>query len=105
MATIAERLGTPQSAQAMAALNAMGSAAEAAVIPHLRSDNWSARNDACQILKVIGTERSVSELRVIAGNHGPSAHDASEALFQIANRSGPVDPQAAEPGGAQRGDP
>jgi hypothetical protein len=104
-AKIAELLGTPQRAEAVAALKAMGSAAEPAVIPHLRSDNWGARNDACQILKVIGTEKSVSELRVIAGNHGPSARDAQEALRLIANRSGSADPQAAEPGATRPGDP
>ncbi len=104
-AKIAELLGTPQRVQAVATLKTMGPAAEAAVIPHLRSDNWGARNDACQILKVIGTEQSVAELRVIAGNHGPSAQDAREALRLIASRSGALDPQAAEPGGVQRGDP
>jgi hypothetical protein len=104
-AKIAELLGTHRRAQAIEALKAMGRAAEDAVIPHLRSNNWSARNDACQILKVIGTEKSVSELRVIAGNHGPSAPDAREALALIANRSGPVDPPAADPGRARLGPP
>jgi hypothetical protein len=73
----------------MAALKAMGPAAEPAVIPHLRSDNWFARKDACQVLKVIGTEKSVAELRVIAGNNGLSAQDAREALVEIDRRGNP----------------
>jgi hypothetical protein len=102
---LAELLGTPQSARAMAALKAMGSTAEAAVFPHLRSDNWFARKDACQVLKVIGTEMSVAELRVIAENNGLSAGDAREALHEIARRGGSPDPQTAGPRRAQRGDP
>ena len=104
-ATIAELLGTPQSARAIATLQTMGSSAEDAVIPHLRSDNWFARKDACQVLKVIGTEKSVSELRVIAENNGLSARDAREALLEIARRSGSPDPPAAEPRGAPCADP
>jgi hypothetical protein len=88
-ATIAELLGTPQSARAMAALTAMGPPAEDAVIPHLRSDNWFARKDACQVLKVIGTEKSVAELRVIASKNGLSTQDAREALAEIARRGHP----------------
>ena len=91
-ARIAELLGTPQNGRAIEALTTMGSSAEEAVIPHLRSDNWFARKDACRVLKVIGTEKSVSELRVIAGNHGPSAGVAREALIEIARRRGAPDP-------------
>jgi hypothetical protein len=101
-AAVAELLGTPQSARAIATLTAMGPAAEVAVIPHLRSDNWFARGDACQVLKVIGTEKSVPALRVIAGNHGPNAGAARAALSEIARRSGTHDPLADGPAPTQR---
>jgi hypothetical protein len=104
-AMIAELLGTPQSARAMATLKVMGPAAEAAVIPHLRSDNWFARKDAFEVLKIIGTEKSVPELRIIAGNNSLSAGIAREALVEIARRSEASDPQPVGPAGARRGDP
>jgi hypothetical protein len=99
---IAEFLGTPRSAPAIAALQALGSAVEEVVIPCLRSDNWFARKDACQVLRVIGTEKSVPELTVIAEHQGLSTHDAQQALQEIARRQGAPDRGGAGRTKAQR---
>jgi hypothetical protein len=101
-AAVARFLGTSRRERAMAMLRAMGPQAEPAVIPCLRSDNWFARKDACQVLKTIGTQVSVAELTVIAGNNGMSAMDARDALLAIARRTGSLDRKSLEPGPGRR---
>jgi hypothetical protein len=72
------------------ALRAIGPAAEEAVLPFLRVDDWEARVAACRILAEIGTDKSVQPLQgafVAYGQFdGIFAREAQLALEKIAAR-------------------
>jgi hypothetical protein len=87
---LVEVLATNDAGKAAEALKAIGSGAEDAVIPCLRESGARCR-EACNILKVIGTEKSIPELRALALTTGFESHFAREALKEIARRTNAAD--------------
>jgi hypothetical protein len=76
---------------ASAALRAMGSMAEKAVIKLLRHEDWGVQLEACNILKDIGTKESIAPLEEAAAqDKGQLVKNASKAAIQAINvRNGP----------------
>jgi hypothetical protein len=73
--------------KAIDALKAIGPPAEDSVIPLLSHGENRVRSDACKILEVIGSEKSVPMLRRLAMSQaGGSARDAGEALKSMGLR-------------------
>lgn len=74
--------------QAVEALKAMGSMAEDAVVPLLKSDDWNMRMTACDILAAIGTQKSAKHLTKLAESdeHVSVKSKAREALDALARR-------------------
>jgi hypothetical protein len=73
--------------KAAQALQAMGPAAEAAVLPHAEDKEWMTRSEVCKILKAIGTEKSVPALKALQDDAQPLVkRQAKEALDAIAAR-------------------
>jgi serine/threonine protein kinase len=69
------------------ALQMMGPVAEGAVAQRLGHNDWSIRREACAILKVIGTSRSIPALEAAAGDgNGIVAGEAKTALEVIKAR-------------------
>jgi HEAT repeat protein len=95
------KLGGKQAAEALAervppffgrreasqALQQMGEVAEAPVLPLLKNKDWTIQSEACKILAVVGTRKSLADLEKIAkSDKGPLGKEAEKAVDTIKER-------------------
>ena len=89
--------------KAVETLKAIGPGAEDAVLPLLSSGEESVRSEACKILQVIATEKSVPKLRDLAlRSPGWDKQEAREALNAMSLRNINVDRNSTEGPGTSR---
>jgi hypothetical protein len=108
---IAERLGVFGDRMAASeALQRMGPVAESAVLKQLDHEDWSVRQEACEILGKIGTQKSVPVLKqALNDSNGIVQHYALEALRRLgaseATPGGPEMPRFPMPSTAPQATP
>jgi len=87
---VVERMLVPQDRhQAVQALKAMGPDAEPEVLKLLTNGEWQARNEACRLLQVIGTQKSLAELqKALDDENAIVKRSAQEAIKAIERRKG-----------------
>lgn len=87
-AALAKLLAMPPHRHAASkALRELGPVAEDYVLPYLDSEDMMMRSEACEILAVVGTEKSIPKLKVIG--HDASGFDgfrARDAIEKISSR-------------------
>jgi predicted Zn finger-like uncharacterized protein len=86
---IAQRLTVNQDRNdASKALQFMGPAAEKATVKYLQHADWTVRNEACKVLKMVGTRQSVKTLQALAVQdpNGIVRNSAMEAAQVAATR-------------------
>ncbi|HVV99868.1 MAG TPA: HEAT repeat domain-containing protein [Planctomycetaceae bacterium] len=84
--------------EASQALQQMGEVAEAPVLPLLKNKDWTIQSEACKILAVVGTRKSLADLEKIAkSDKGPLGIEAKKAADAVRSR-------AKEAGNAKKDD-